>query len=60
MTPKSGEIYDKNKIYPNNSVVITHEQYNEYIRLKSQMEKVDEVDEVDEDNEDNEEDEKKH
>ena len=58
LTPKSGEIYDKNKIYPNNSVVITPEQYKEYIRLKSQMEnvseKVDEDEEVEEDNEDNE------
>ena len=31
LTPKLGEIYDKNKIYTNNSVVITHEQYKEYI-----------------------------
>ncbi len=67
MTPKLGEIYDKNKIYPNNSIVITPEQYKEYIRLKSQMEnvseKVDEDNEVEEDNEDNEVDkevEKKH
>jgi len=49
LTPKLGEIYDKNKIYPNNSVVITHEQYKEYIRLKSQMENVDnKVDEEEE------------
>jgi len=67
LTPKLGEIYNKDKVYPNNSVVITPEQYNEYIRLKSQMEKVnekvDEVEEVEEDNEDNEVDEnveKKH
>ena len=56
LTPKSGEIYNKDKIYPNNSVVITPEQYKEYMKLKAQIEKVDEVDEdeeveVDEDEE---------
>ena len=57
LTPKSGEIYNKDKIYPNNSVVITPDQYKEYMKLKAQMEKVNEVDEdeeVEEDNEDTE------
>ena len=47
LTPKSGEIYNKDKIYPNNSVVITPDQYKEYMKLKAQMEKVNEVDEDD-------------
>jgi hypothetical protein len=38
-------MYDSEIIYPNNSVVITSEQYEEYIKLKAQMEKVDEEDE---------------
>ena len=59
LTPKSGEIYNKDKVYPNNSVVITSDQYKEYMKLKAQIEKVDEVDEdeeveVDEDEEVNE------
>ena len=41
-------MYDGGIIYPNNSVVITSEQYEEYIKLKTQMEKVDEVDEDEE------------
>ena len=47
LTPKSGEIYNKDKVYPNNSVVITPDQYKEYMKLKAQMEKVNEVDEDD-------------
>ena len=49
LTQKSGEIYNKDKVYPNNSVVITPEQYEEYLRLKAQIEKVEEeVEEEDE------------
>ena len=45
LTPTSGEIYNKDKVYPNNSVIITPEQNKEYMKLKAQIEKVDEVDE---------------
>jgi phage/plasmid-associated DNA primase len=42
-------VYDSDVLYPKNSVVITSEQYEEYLRLKAQIEKVDEeVEEEDE------------
>jgi hypothetical protein len=41
-------IYNSEIIYPNNSIVITFEQYEEYMTLKTQMDEVDEDDEFDE------------